>query len=86
MIHREEIANKIISLIAGQLTISKDIITEESTLDSLGADSLDRFEFVMKLEEEFGVTINDEDADKIVTVGQAIDYIYTLKQEQERRL
>ncbi len=84
MIHREEIANKIISLIAEQLTISKDVITEASTLDSLGADSLDRFEFVMKLEEEFGVTINDEDADKIVTVGQAIDYIYKLKQEQER--
>ena len=49
--------------------------TDAKFIEDLGADSLDTVELVMELEEEFGVTIPDEAAEKITTVGQAIDYI-----------
>lgn len=58
------------------MNVAKDQISRESSFTSdLGADSLDQVELVMELEEEFGVTIPDEAAEKITTVGQAIDYI-----------
>lgn len=76
---RHDVFNKISALIAEQLKVSKDTISENSTLESLGADSLDRFEFVMKLEEEFGVAIKDEEAEQLNTLGEAVDYIYNLK-------
>lgn len=52
-----------------------DVTPEASFADDLGADSLDTVELVMALEEEFGVEIPDEEAEKILTVQQAIDYI-----------
>ena len=78
---RNEIKTIIIKLIAEQLGVPADTIQEQATLDSLGADSLDRVELVMKLEEEFRIEINDEDAEhKLSSVGQLIDYISSLKQ------
>jgi acyl carrier protein len=69
----EERVNKII---AEQLGVNESEITNESSfVDDLGADSLDTVELVMALEEEFGTEIPDEDAEKITTVQQAIDYI-----------
>jgi len=56
--------------------VSKDQITPETSfINDLGADSLDTVELVMELEEEFDITIPDEEAEKIQSVGQAIDYI-----------
>lgn len=75
---RSEIYAKVVQTIAHILKISKDSIHEESTLESLGADSLNRVEFIMELEETFGVEINDEEAEKLSTVGQAVDYIDSL--------
>ncbi|RMF09026.1 MAG: acyl carrier protein [Candidatus Neomarinimicrobiota bacterium] len=51
------------------------IVPEASFVDDLGADSLDTVELIMELEEEFGIEIPDEDAEKITTVGAAVDYI-----------
>lgn len=63
-------------IIAEQLGLSEDEVTVESSfVDDLGADSLDTVELVMALEEEFGIEIPDEDAEKIATVQNAIDYI-----------
>lgn len=76
---RADINNKVISIIAHILKIGKESITEDSTLEALGADSLNRVEFVMELEEAFGVEIHDEDAEKLNTVRQAVDYIDQLK-------
>ena len=56
--------------------ISKDIIKSDTTLEKLGADSLDRVEIVMKIEDEFKIEINDQDADNINNLEQATDYIY----------
>jgi acyl carrier protein len=70
------VKEKIIAIIAEQLGVSEDEIKIESHfVDDLGADSLDLVELVMALEEEFGQEIPDEDAEKIQTVKNAIEYI-----------
>lgn len=72
-------AAKIQTIIAEQLNVSKDAVKPDSTLESLGADSLDRVEIIMKLEEEFGVEIKDEEAEKLNTVEQVVGYINSLR-------
>lgn len=69
-------ADRIKQIVAEQLGVDEDqVTTEASFMDDLGADSLDTVELVMALEEEFDVEISDEDAEKIQTVQNAIDYI-----------
>jgi acyl carrier protein len=64
------------SIVAEQLGVKEDEVTNQASfVDDLGADSLDTVELVMALEEEFETEIPDEDAEKIKTVQQAIDYI-----------
>jgi acyl carrier protein len=71
-----EIFDKVKSIIVERLSVDeKDVKNEASFIDDLGADSLDTVELVMALEEEFGLEIPDEDAEKIVTVGDAVKYI-----------
>ena len=70
------VGDKVKSIIAEQLGVKKEEVTDEAKfIDDLGADSLDTVELVMALEEEFGIEIPDEDAEKMVTVGEAIKYI-----------
>lgn len=70
------IEERVTNIVAEQLGVEKGKITlEASFVDDLGADSLDTVELVMALEEEFGFEIPDEDAEKITTIQQAIDYI-----------
>ncbi len=67
---------KVKQIIVDQLGVDEEEVTPEAKfIDDLGADSLDTVELVMALEEEFGIEIPDEDAEKIVTVQDAIDYI-----------
>lgn len=76
------IEERVKQIIAGQLSIKEeDIKNEASFVDDLGADSLDTVELVMALEEEFGTEIPDEEAEKIATVQQAIDYIQSHMEE-----
>lgn len=71
-----DIAQRVIKTVIDQLGVDANMVTEESNfVDDLGADSLDTVELVMALEEEFGCEIPDEDAEKITTVKQAIEYI-----------
>ncbi len=75
---REELLKKIKAIIADKLSISEDQVTEDASfIDDLGADSLDTVELVMALEDEFGMDIPDEEAEKLTTVGKAMDYILT---------
>jgi acyl carrier protein len=68
--------DKVKSIIVDQLAVEEDQVTlEASFTDDLGADSLDVVELVMAFEEEFGIEIPDDDAEKISTVQNAIDYI-----------
>ena len=67
---------KIKSIIAEQLGVKAEEVTDEAKfVEDLGADSLDTVELVMALEEEFGIEIPDEDAEKMTTVGDALKYI-----------
>jgi acyl carrier protein len=68
--------DKVRQIIADQLGVKKEEVTDNAKfVDDLGADSLDTVELVMALEEEFGVEIPDEDAEKLATVGDALRYI-----------
>lgn len=72
----EEIVAKVKDLIADSLNVKRDqILPGSSFIDDLQADSLDIVELVMALEKEFNIEISDDDAEKIVTVQDAIDYI-----------
>jgi acyl carrier protein len=71
-----DVEAKVKKIISEQLGVPEaDVKPEASFVNDLGAYSLDTVELVMALEEEFGVEIPDEDAEKIATVGNAIDYI-----------
>ncbi|WP_058486328.1 acyl carrier protein [Defluviitalea phaphyphila] len=70
------ILEKVKKIIAEQLNIQESEITEDTSFqDDLGADSLDIFQIVMALEEEFDMEISNEDAEKIITVKDAVEYI-----------
>ena len=70
------VEEKVIEIIIDQLGVDeKQVNSEASFIDDLGADSLDTVELVMALEEEFDIEIPDEDAEKIATVQNAVDYI-----------
>jgi acyl carrier protein len=69
-------AERIRAIIAEQLGVKQEEVTDQAKfIEDLGADSLDTVELVMALEEEFGIEIPDEDAEKMVSVGDAIKYI-----------
>lgn len=70
------VAEKVKSIIVENLGVDEEEVTAEASfVEDLGADSLDVVELVMAFEEQFGIEIPDEDAEKIATVQQAVDYI-----------
>jgi acyl carrier protein len=70
------IEERVIEIVSENLGVSKESIARQTRfIEDIGADSLDIVELVMELEEEFEITIPDEQAEKIKTVGEAIDYI-----------
>jgi acyl carrier protein len=72
----EPVSDRVKKIIVDQLGVEEDLVTSEASfVDDLGADSLDTVELVMALEEEFGIEIPDEDAEKITRVKEAVDYI-----------
>ena len=76
MLDVQEIEDKVITIVSEQMGVDKaEISRETSFVNDLNADSLDTVELVMELEDEFEMSIPDEDAVKLQTVGQAIDYI-----------
>ena len=72
----ENVSAKVKKIVADHLAVEEAKVTEEASfIDDLGADSLDTVELVMAFEEEFGSEISDSDAEKILTVGDAIKFI-----------
>lgn len=78
-IDRTDTLNKIVDIVTDQLHIDDSLVTENATLDSLGADSLDRVEIIMKIEEAFDIEIDDEQAEKLKTIKDAVDYVHNLR-------
>jgi acyl carrier protein len=73
---RADTYDKVIQIITEKLNTDRESIGNASTFEALGADSLDMVEIVMKLEEAFGVEIDDQDAEKLVSIDQVVDYIH----------
>jgi acyl carrier protein len=71
----EDTFSKVADIIADKLGIEKQRVVKEATLADLGADSLDLVEIIMKMEEQFGIEINDEDAEKMNNVADVVHYI-----------
>ncbi|MFI5333358.1 MAG: acyl carrier protein [Candidatus Babeliales bacterium] len=67
--------NKMATIIADQLRVDRATIKPESTFKDLGADSLDMVQIIMKLEEQFGIEINDADAEKMEKLADAVNYV-----------
>ena len=73
---REEILGRVKEVLVEQLGIDAGEITEDASFaEDLDADSLDLVELIMELEDQFGIKISDEDAQKITTVGQAVEFV-----------
>ncbi len=72
----DDVASKVRKIVADHLGVDEAKVTEEASfIDDLGADSLDTVELVMAFEEEFGSEISDSEAEKILTVGDAVKFI-----------
>lgn len=80
----KEVEQKVVDIVCEQLSADKNEISRETSfVNDLNADSLDQVELVMELEDEFGLSIPDEDADKLKTVGEAIDYVVKHLEDKE---
>ncbi len=82
-INIQEIEAKVIEIVSEQMGVDKSEITRDTSfINDLNADSLDTVELVMEFEDEFDMSIPDEEAEKIQTVGAAIDYIVEIVKSQ----
>ncbi|GBC76061.1 Acyl carrier protein [bacterium HR07] len=81
-----DIADQVRQIIAEQLMVDIEEVTDDASfIEDLGADSLDTVEMIMEIEDEFGIEIPDEDAEKIQTVGKAIEYVKKKVEAQQAK-
>ncbi|MCF7891050.1 acyl carrier protein [Candidatus Bipolaricaulota bacterium] len=79
----EDLESQVKEIISSQLMVDEDELTlDASYVEDLGADSLDTVEMIMEFEDEFGIEIPDEDAEDLTTVGESIDYLENLLEQE----
>lgn len=78
---KQDTLDKVIAITAKKLSIDKATIQGSLTLQDLGADSLDLVEIVMKLEEQFGVEVDDEQAEHLQTINDVVEYVHPLRKK-----
>lgn len=79
----EDLESQVKEIISRQLMVDEEELTlDASYVEDLGADSLDTVEMIMEFEDEFGIEIPDEDAEELTTVGESIDYLEDLLEEE----
>ncbi|MBS3740171.1 acyl carrier protein [Candidatus Bipolaricaulota bacterium] len=79
----EDLESRVKEIISRQLMVDEDELTlGASYVEDLGADSLDTVEMIMEFEDEFGIEIPDEDAEELTTVGESIEYLENLLEEE----
>lgn len=76
-----DVAKRVIDLVAEQMSRPSSEVTLETTLQDLGADSLDRVELIMKFEEEFNIEVQDEDLEKLNSLQELVNYIQQLSKQ-----
>lgn len=81
-IEKQEIRSRVIAVVAEKLSLDAAAISDASTLQNLGADSLDMVEIIMQLEETFDVSIDDEKAERLETLSDVVNYIHQLLSEK----
>ncbi|MGB8367324.1 MAG: acyl carrier protein [Candidatus Babeliales bacterium] len=79
VIEKQDTAKQVMAIVAEKLNIQNSDSMKQSTLQDLGADSLDMVEIIMKFEEEFGIEINDDEAEKLKNLQDVINYVHTLR-------
>jgi len=78
-VERQDTYSSVLQVVSEKLKKDKEAIIKAQTFQELGVDSLDMVEMIMKLEEHFAIEINDEDAEKLTSIDQVVDYIHTLR-------
>ncbi len=78
-IEKQDTAKEVIAIVTEKLNIEKSGAIKQSTLQDLGADSLDMVEIIMKLEEQFGIEIDDDEAEQLTNVQEVINYVHNLR-------
>jgi acyl carrier protein len=73
---------KVAQIVTDKLNIDKSLISGSATLEDLGADSLDIIEIIMRIEEEFEIQINDEEAESLKTLDQVVEYVHRLRRNK----
>ncbi len=79
MYDKNDTSGKVITIVAETLSIDKQTLTSDVTFETLGADSLDRLEIIMKIEDTFGIDITDEQEAKIKSIQKAIDVVHEMR-------
>lgn len=82
MMSEQEVRQRLTKIVAEQLSVKVEELHDESTLDQLGADSLDRVEIIMKIEDTFHIEVNDDDAEHLTTLGALVAYVMALLQSK----
>lgn len=78
-IDKQDTYHTVVAIVSEKLKKDKNTITQARSFQELGADSLDMVEIIMKLEEQFDIEINDEDAEKLCSIQDVVDYIHSLR-------